>query len=258
MVRGEDLNVKNLSWLERLRGGDRTQRAISAVQKSAYLRAVDIFRDLSPMDMDDLEQRTRLTTASRGRVIYTQDDRPEALFLLKRGRVQLYRLSPQGKKLALGLLEAGTFFGEMPLIGETMQHTFAEVAEDALLCVMSRDDLERLMMQHPRIGLRMLEVLSRRLAESEAQREELAFRSVDARIAATLLRLAEHRRELTVPITHQELGDMVGAYRETVTTALKNLHDAGLLDLARGKVVIRDADRLRALADGGSVGRAAV
>jgi CRP/FNR family transcriptional regulator, cyclic AMP receptor protein len=241
-----------MSWLGRLRAqspAERTSHAIAAAQKRAYLQSVDILRDLDPAGMDDLERSTRMTTARKGQVLYTQTERPEALFLLKKGRVQLYRLSPQGKKLALAILEAGTFFGEMPLVGETMRHTFAEVIDDALLCVMSRADLERLVLAHPRVGLRMLDVIGRRLAESEAQREELAFRSVQSRIAATLLRLSEQRDDATIAITHQDLGDMVGAYRETVTNALNDMNAADVVSLARGRVVVRDRAALRAQAE---------
>jgi CRP-like cAMP-binding protein len=220
-----------------------------AVRKRAYLLTIDIFRDLPPEMIAMLDTQTRLITSPKGRVLYTQEERAEALFLLKRGRVQLYRLTPSGKRLDLAAIEPGTFFGEMPLLGESLRHTYAESTEDSVLCVMSRTDVERLIVEQPRVALRMMEVLAQRLALAEARLEEMAYRGVAARIAAVLLRLEQERGGTMVAITHQELGDMVGALRETVTKTLDEFQEKALVELGRGKIMVRDPNGLRELLD---------
>ncbi|MGH7862855.1 MAG: Crp/Fnr family transcriptional regulator, partial [Candidatus Dormibacteraceae bacterium] len=214
--------------------------------KRDYLLTIDIFRDLQPADLVELDRQTEILTSPRGRILYSQDDHAEALFLLKRGRVQLYRLTPAGKRLELATLEPGTFFGEMPLLGESLRHAYAEAASDCLLCVMSRADVERLIRGHPQVALRMMEVLGRRLALAEARLEEMAYRSVAGRIAAVLLRLNQERGDRLVAITHQELGDMIGALRETVTKTLDEFQAAGLVEFGRGRISVRDLNGLRA------------
>ncbi|GAC1447750.1 MAG: Crp/Fnr family transcriptional regulator [Ktedonobacterales bacterium] len=230
-----------------------TRRAHDAVssgsrlqQKREYLRKQDIFHDLPPEHLDVIEHQTRMVTCPKGRVLYSQEDRAEALFLLKRGRVQLYRLAPSGKRLELATLEPGTFFGEMPLLGESLRHAFAEAVDDALVCVMSRGDVERLIREQPTVALNMLEAISRRLALSEARLEELAYRSVEARIAAVLLRLGQGCDCDSIVITHQELGDMVGALRETVTKTLDGFQAQDVVQLGRGRIHLRDMAGLRA------------
>src|SRR5215472_14213042 len=121
--------------------------------------AMDIFCDLEPAALAAFEQQTEMRTCRKGQILYSQEDRAEVLFLLKRGRVQLYRLTSSGKRLDLATLEPGTFFGEMPLLGESLRHTYAETAEDSVLCVMSRADVERLVVEQPRVAIRMMEVL---------------------------------------------------------------------------------------------------
>jgi CRP-like cAMP-binding protein len=222
---------------------------VSAVPKRAYLLTIDIFRDLTPETLAMLDAQTRLITSPKGRVLYAQEEHAEALFLLKRGRVQLYRLTPGGKRLELATLEPGAFFGEMPLLGESLRHTYAETSEDSVLCVMSRSDVERLIVEQPRVTLRMMEVLAQRLALAEARLEEMAYRGVAARIAAVLRRLVRERSGTTVAITHQELGDMIGALRETVTKTLDEFQSKGLVELGRGKITVRDPNRLRELFD---------
>jgi CRP/FNR family transcriptional regulator, cyclic AMP receptor protein len=110
---------------------------------------------------------------------------------------------------------------------------------------MSHNDIERLMRERSAVALRMIEALSRRLALCEARLEEMAFRSVPARIAAVLLRLSQERSGEAVLITHQELGDMIGALRESVTKVLDDFQKAGLVELGRGRVIPRNVAGLR-------------
>jgi len=217
----------------------------SAAPPKECMLAMDIFCDLEPAAMAAFEQQTEMRTCRKGQLLYSQEDRAEVLFLLKRGRVQLYRLTPSGKRLDLAVIEPGAFFGEMPLVGESLRHTFAEAVEDSLICVMSRSDIERLMRERSEVALRMIEVLSRRLALCEARLEEMAYRSVPARIAAVLLRLSQERSGEPVLITHQELGDMIGALRESVTKVLDDFQKAGLVELGRGRVILRDVAGLQ-------------
>ena len=206
---------------------------------------MDIFCDLEPEAMAAFEQQTEIRTCRKGQILYSQEDRAEVLFLLKRGRVQLYRLTPSGKRLELAVIEPGTFFGEMPFLGESLRHTFAEAAEDSLICVMSRSDIEGLMRKRSEVALRMIEVLGRRLALCEARLEEMAYRSVPARIAAVLMRLSQGHNGEIISITHQELGDMIGALRESVTKVLDEFQREGLVELGRGRVILRDVTGLK-------------
>ncbi len=211
----------------------------TAREKQAYLLTMDIFRDVERSVIDQLVHEIQMRTCAKGQILYAQEDQAETLFLLKRGRVQLYRLTPSGKRLELAMIPPGTFFGEMPLLGESLRHAYAEAVEESLVCVMSRPDVERLIREHPPVALRMIEAMGRRLALCEARLEELAYRSVPARIAAVLLRLSREQSPATaatISITHQELGEMVGALRETITTALGDFQRAGLVELHGGQI----------------------
>ena len=241
-----------LPGLRRALGGARSKAPTVQEQlpyKRVYLRAIDIFRDLSPEDMHALDTMTRMTTVAKGRTIYHQEEHAAGLFLLKKGRVRLSRTNPSGKKLDLAILEPGTFFGEMPLLGERMRNADAEALEDCTLCVMSQADVERLLLSKPQVALRMLEILGRRLAESEARLEDLAYRSLPARLASLLLRLGQSGADVIEGVTHQELGDMLGVYRETVTKTLDEFQTARYVDLARRRIRILDRKGLAGLLD---------
>ena len=217
--------------------------------KAHYLSSIDVFRDLPRSEVERLAETTRMITCPRGRVIYRAGEANEALFLLKTGRVQIVRETADGKRLVSAVLVAHTFFGEMALVGQRFpQDSTAEALEDALICVLSRKDLERLILQHPRVGLRFLEQLSARLLETEAIVEDFAFKSVPARLAGALLRLAETTANHTINASHQELADMIAAYRETVTLTLDEFQTRGLVELGRRSIEIRDRQALENLA----------
>ena len=90
---------------------------------------MEIFQDLSPKEMEELDRLITLSAVKKGKVFYRPEETGEVLFIVKEGRVQLYRISPEGKKLVIATLGAGTLFGEMPLLGQQLHNTFAEASE---------------------------------------------------------------------------------------------------------------------------------
>ena len=150
--------------------------------KIGYLQMVDIFQDLTEEEIEEIDRAITMSTCRRGRIFYMPEDTSEVLFLLKEGRVQLYRISPDGKKLVIGTVGPGAIFGEMALIGQGMHNTFAEATEECVLLVMSREDVEHLLVTKPKVALRIFEELGSRLKETESRLEEIAFKGIPARL----------------------------------------------------------------------------
>ena len=219
-------------------------------KKVGYLSSMEVFRDLTAEELQLMEQQVTMAGCRSGKIFYMPEDTGEVLFLLKKGRVQLYRISPSGKKLVVATLGPGAIFGEMALVGQRMHSSFAEAADECLICVMSRADVERLLRDKPAVAFRFLESLGRRLAQMEERLEELAFKSVPARLAALLLRLAvEQGSQGEVGgFTHQDLGEMLGTYRETATQTLNDFKGAGLVAIGRKQIRLLDIPALREIA----------
>jgi CRP/FNR family cyclic AMP-dependent transcriptional regulator len=219
--------------------------------KQHHLSDVDLFRDLSERDMADLDRVTTITAVPRGRVFYEPEDVSQVLFLIREGRVQIYRISPEGKKLVIATLGPGALFGEMALLGQQMQNAFAEALEDCRIFVMSRADLERLILNQPSVGQRVLETTGKRLRDAEKRLEDMAFKSIPARLASLLLRMsAEQGSDEVVGMTHQDLAETVGTYRETATQVLNDMKADGLIEIGRKRITILDRARLEVLAQG--------
>ena len=133
-----------------------------------------------------------------------------------------------------------------------MHSSFAQALEDSVLCLIRRDDLERLLLDKPKVALRILEVLGKRLSEAEKKLEDMAFRSVAARLASLLLRLSRDDEGTIDGLSHQELAEMIGTYRETVTQTLSQFKASKLVDIQRKSIRILRPEELVAIARNGS------
>lgn len=231
------------------KSGDKAALAQPA-EKMRYLTELAVFQDLSPREMQELNRITTMSTVPRGRVFYRPEEPGEVLFILKEGRVQLYRISPEGKKLVITTLGPHTLFGEMALLGTKMHNTFAEAIDDCLICVMSRTDLERLILNKPQVALRILEITGKRLREAEERLENMAFKGIPARLASLLLRLGEEQgSHEIIGMTHQDLAESVGTYRETATQVLNDLKLQGLIEIGRKRIMILEPEKLTEVAE---------
>ncbi len=211
--------------------------------------APDLFQGFTEEELREVERVTHLRSFPRGRVIYSPGETGEALFLLREGAVQIYRISPEGRKLVIAQLLPFSFFGEMSCIGQGMYDTYAEVVEDSLVLTMDCAVLNRLLLTRPEVARRILEAFGRRVLEAEQQLEDIAFKGVAARVAALLLREADGSGEVR-GLSHQDIAERLGVYRETATNALNELKAADLISIGRKHITILDRERLTQIAEG--------
>lgn len=236
--------------LARRRSGRQTWASTEKQElKLGYLKQVDILAPLSPEEHEWVAQNSTMVSCPQGRIFYTPEETGEVIFLLKQGRVSLFRLTPDGRKLTIASLHAGTCFGEMGLLGQGMYGCHAEAATDCLLCVMSRADLKFLMRRNPDVAIRLLDVLGTRLLEREQELEQLAFRGISARLAALLLREADAYGTIAGR-SHQDIAERLGTYRETVSQTLGRFRAEGLVVVEPKRIRLLDPEGLRAYAEG--------
>ena len=208
--------------------------------------APDLFQGFEAEEMREVERVTASRRFARGAVLYTPGETGEALFLLREGAVQIYRMSPEGRKLVIAQLLPHSFFGELSCIGQGMYDTFAEVTEDSTIMTMNCEVLNRLLVSKPEIARRILEAFGRRVLEAERQLEDTVFKGIPARVAALLVR--ESKGDAVDGLTHQDIADRLGVYRETATNALNELKAAGLIEIGRKHIHILDRERLQSIA----------
>jgi CRP/FNR family transcriptional regulator, cyclic AMP receptor protein len=225
---------------------------LSPEEKLRLLSMVDILEPLSRAEIKELSRRVPDTHYQRGQILYTPKERSEALFTLKKGRVRIYRVGRDGREFTLTVVGAGTVFGEMSLTAQRLENAYAEAIESAVVCKMKRHDLERLVMDKPQVGLKVMSVLSERLSLAEERMEDIALKEVPARLASLILMLVESEGVVTpegykIPTryTHRHLATMIGSKRETVTKAFTLLQQDGAVELKRRRIHVKDIEALK-------------
>jgi CRP/FNR family transcriptional regulator, cyclic AMP receptor protein len=224
--------------------------------KAGLLREVDLFAGLAPAQLKEISQTLPMTACQVGGLVTSPDEDDERLYIVKRGRVRLYRLTPDGKQLTLDILDKGRIVGRMSWLGQELNEVYAEAVEDALICSFTPDELRRLIDRYPSIGVNIIRYLSDRLTVSEREREVMAYRSVEQRLAARLLELLDRfgvpedgGMAIDARLTQQELADMIGTTRETLAQTVSRLRERGVLQMSNQRVVIQDRDTLEELAE---------
>lgn len=225
---------------------------MTAAEREWILREFDLFRDLSDAEVGRIGDAAPMKELPAGQVLYSPDRPAEVLFILKRGRIRLYQIGADGRTMTTAMITAGQVFGEMAVLGQHLEQTFAETTEPCVVCLMSRADVERLLLSDPRIATRVAELLGSRVADLERRLGDSVLKSVPERIAATLARMAAGG-SATIRLTHEQLADLVGTSRETATKVLGDLADRRLVALRRGRIVVHDPPGLLALADSGAL-----
>jgi CRP-like cAMP-binding protein len=219
------------------------------------LSRVDIFESLPKEEireiLDDLLKRNAEINLSAGGVFYTPQEPDGKLFILKKGRVRIYKM--EGSRVfTLEVVDAGTVFGEVAFTPHALRDAYAEAMESSILLAMERADVERLIRDKPQVGLRMISLLSERLRYYETRMEDITLKAVPARLASLILFLVEKEGvqipgEIRIPTnyTHEHLGTMIGANREAVTRAFGRLQDEGALQVRRRLIYVEDVEALQ-------------
>jgi CRP/FNR family cyclic AMP-dependent transcriptional regulator len=211
---------------------------------------VDIFADLDDTEMEAIAAAAPMRRFSPGELLYSPPQPIETLFILKQGRVRVFRVSPDGRALTTAIVTPGTIFGEMILLGQQMHDNFAEALDEVVVCVMSRADVERFLLSDARIAARISAILGQRVSQLERRLSDTVFKNVPQRVATTLCLLADEERRrplgrgLQVTLTHEQVAALAGTSRETTTKVLNEFAEQGLLRLGRGRLLILDLRRL--------------
>ncbi len=218
---------------------------------------VDVLEPLSEVELKHLAERCPDTSVRDGEDFYRPDEHDGGLFLVLEGSVRVYLTTPTGKEVALNLLGSGTalWARRLQLVDGGAVH--ARAVGPTALAFLGRQDLERLVLDNPKVGLRMMDLLAERLAESNERMAEIAHKEVLSRLAGQVLRLLEGEgvvdreggQRLRTAYTHEELGAMVGANRVAVTRALGRLQDEGMVEVRRRRIHVRDPEALRRIAE---------
>ncbi|WP_054030111.1 Crp/Fnr family transcriptional regulator [Desulfatitalea tepidiphila] len=193
-----------------------------------------VFQNLAAEEIEALSREALRKKSETGQSLFLQGDPTNEMFLIKGGRVKLSKVLEDGTELTLDIRKAGDFVGENMFSEESQYPVSAYCLEDTLTCGFSRNQFEKLVLQHPKIGLQIIKNLSERITWLTRRVGSLAVTNIEDRLYRVLITVAKEHGTISpqgiviqFPLTHEDLSFLTGAHRVSITRAMQALKKAG-------------------------------
>ncbi|MDD9271087.1 Crp/Fnr family transcriptional regulator [Paenibacillus sp. GCM10023248] len=218
----------------------------------SLLHNVPLFQQLTEEDLQGIAPLFTEKRVKKGSILFLEGDEGGEFFLIKSGVVKIYRLD-ESKEIILALFRDGDFFGEMSLIGNSQTRSAtAETLDPCTLYVLKRSVFSQYLEKSPKLLLKLLETTMDRLRQANEQIYDLTFLGVRSRIIKTIIRLSEQHGIPTqdgllinVKLTHQQIANMVGTVRESVTKVLQELLDDEYIQIEKKLITLRNIEAIK-------------
>lgn len=216
------------------------------MEKLWYLSQIKIFSNLQREELIKINGVTHMSTIPKHTIIQTPDSSHLGLYLIKKGKLRIYKLSPAGKQFTIGIIGHGNTFGETSLFSMETKNTYIETLEDTLLCLFKNEDFEKFIIERPKLLMNILKRMGEKINEQNLMLEQLANYDIKKRLMYWLIKLAnEFGNEeggfivIDLSLSHQELANMIGSTRESVTSTLNELVKEDAIITGRMSIGIR-------------------
>jgi CRP/FNR family cyclic AMP-dependent transcriptional regulator len=218
-----------------------------------HLRKIPMFAAVAPAKLQDLVPTVELREIPRRQVIYLPGDPGDKVFFINGGRVKTSKVTRDGKELTLAYRGAGQIFGELAVVDGSPREEMAEAMKNAIITELPVDVFKDLLFSDAKLCFQFMAELGRRRKQLETKLEHLVFKDVQAKLAALLLELGEEYGQeneegvlIGLKITHQEMANLIGSTRETISLTLAQFKKRGLLDMNGRAVILLDHEGLKA------------
>ena len=217
------------------------------MEKIELLQSVSIFWDLNEDELGHIADKMVAKHFENGNYIFLEDSEGEQCFFVLKGSVKVTRLSKDGREVILAMLNEGEFFGEMSLLDGESRSANVIALEKTKVLTLDRNDFIAVVNDYPQIAVQLLKELARRLRKSDRQIASLSLSDAEKRIALCIIRFADEQGviqngKVNIPKTpiQQDIANMAGTSRETVSRALGLLEKEDLIERNGRELIILD------------------
>lgn len=218
------------------------------------IKSIPLFSELSDKELEKVNQVASRQRYHKDNLILIEEEVGSTMFIILEGRVKISRISDDGREVILSILSDGDFFGEMSLLDGNTRSANVTAIEESELLVIRREEFLQLLKDFPQIAINLLKELAQRIRKSDEHIKSLSLQDATGRVASTLLRIAEDsgvfRRgqvEIMELPLQQDLANMAGTSRETISRVIKSLCSRGYLKKESGKIIILDYERFKSI-----------
>lgn len=212
-----------------------------------FLKSVNIFSDLSESELNSIQEICKTRKYPKNSMIILEEEMGDVVFIVMSGTVKITRVNDEGKEVILAMLGSGEVFGEMAILDGESRSANALSQENCEVVTINREDFLNLLRTNNKVSLNLMTEFAIRLRKSDQQIEALSLDDAEHRIGVSILNLAEELgviRQGVVTVENlpyqQDIANMAGTSRETVSRVMKTFEDRGLITKTGHKLSIPD------------------
>lgn len=214
-------------------------------------KRISVFSSLLDNEIERVSELIIHRDFKKGEIIIKEGEHQDSLIILNSGSVKIYKYNQDGKEQILYIFSEGDFFGEKNLFQDKNATYYAQALDDTGICMINKTDFNELLITNPKIALKIIEELARRLEKLENALESMGTKSIEARIGAALIELSAKYGKRTqkgilleLPLSREGLASYIGVARETVSRKLGTLADEGIIEMIGNKkiLILREDD----------------
>ena len=220
-----------------------------------HLSQADLFKDLTVAQLDEIARIVSDKEYNKGRLIFAEGDEGIGFYMVIRGRVKVYKVSPDGKEQILHIFGPGQPFAEVPVFEGSRYPANAEAMENCRLFFFPKKAFVNLIHENPSLAMNMLASMSQRLKQFSHLIESLSLKEVPGRLASYLLYLSDRNGSLDqfqLDIAKSQLASLLGTIPETLSRIFTRMTSRELVIINGPQITILDRAGLEDLAEGES------
>jgi len=224
------------------------------LEEVTFLRNVPIFNELSDQELEKIAALGVRKKYKKGSIILLEEETGAALFVIITGKVKIVRMDDDGREVILSILGESDFFGEMAILDGLTRSASVVATSKSELFMIHRRDFLRLLNDYPMVAIALLRELTGRLRKADTQIKSLSLKDAAGRVANVVLQLADEvgmfrkgRVEIDELPLQQDLANMAGTSRETISRMIHKFIKKGYLQLQGNKLIINDYESFKNL-----------
>lgn len=228
-----------------------------STDQRSILAGASIFRGLDSAQIDALARMAVRKTYRTREIVLRKGDPAMQIYVIAKGRLKAITAGAEGRQAALSIMGPGEVFGEVAVLDGEPRSATITALEPCELIILNRNEFYHFLERNPSAAIGLLQVLARRLRRLSERVEDSTFLEIPGRLAKALVRLAQRYgrdvgdgTRIELKLSQQELGDLVGATRESVNKQLRAWQSEGLLEQQKGRVILKDVEAFETLGDG--------
>jgi CRP/FNR family transcriptional regulator len=216
--------------------------------KEELIKTSAFFKGLTPGESESIVRLVTEKKYERDEMLFMEGEAATSLLFLASGVVKLFKTSPDGKEQILSIVRPAESLNEVAVFNGGLNTSSAQAMMPVVVYAINKSDLDMIMRKYPVVASNVIHIMAKRTRQLLSLVEELSFKRVSERLAGILLEHAVNEGESGTRLTQRDMAAMAGTAREVISRSLKAMESDGIISLDKHRLIIRDKEALKRMA----------